>query len=42
MRFRQAVWGLAGMAIVLLRTLAAPASDEPVAVGGEKQLFVGP
>ena len=42
MRFRRAAWGLTGMAFVLLRSLAAPASDEPVMVGGEKQLFVGP
>lgn len=42
MRFRRAAWGLTGLAFVLLRAVAATASDEPVVVGGEKQLFVGP
>ncbi len=42
MKFRQAACGLTGVAFVLLHTLAAPASNEPVVVGSEKQLFVGP
>ncbi len=42
MKFRQAACGLTGVAFVLLHTLAASASNEPVVVGSEKQLFVGP
>lgn len=42
MRFRQAARSLTGVAIFLLCTLAASASEELVVVGSEKQLFVGP
>ncbi len=42
MRFRQAACGLTGVVILLLHTLVASASDEPVIVGSEKQLFAGP
>ena len=42
MKFRHAACGLTGVAFVLLHTLAASASNEPVEVGSEKQLFVGP
>ena len=42
MRRRSAASGLAGLVFFLLSAVAAAGSDEPVAVGSEKQLFAGP
>ena len=42
MKGRPADRGLTGFLFFLLSAFAAAASDEPVVVGGEKQLFVGP
>ena len=42
MRRLSAACGWAGLACFLLSAVAAAGSDEPVAVGSEKQLFAGP